>query len=65
MRNKISNKATKIALIHFLSNPKIKVTYWQVNRPTLTITENTGWDMEHTTGVGTVEIQFSEKGETE
>ena len=45
-------KEMKLALIHFLSNPKIRINFWHLEKGTMQ------------TGQGTIEIQFYEKHTT-
>lgn len=61
MKQKLpSHKETKLGLIHFLSEPKVRVTHWSMEKDILS-TRSRNWDIKELTGNGTLIIQFYQK----
>lgn len=61
-----TNKSMKLNLIHFLTNPKLKVRHFSVEKDTMQRTDfTTGYLKTELTGEGTITIQYYFKEENE
>jgi len=66
MMKKPTNKSMKLDLIHFLTNPKLRLEHFSVDKDTAHTTDfTTGYLKTELTGEGTITIQYYLKEDNE